>query len=69
MASQNKKNKLKNSYQCKSGLKAKDKGIKGMTFYTSSERNSEKNELPDTFWEEWEAHAGKRLMHWMCFQR
>jgi hypothetical protein len=38
MSSENKKRKLKNSYQCKSGLKDKGKGIKGMSFYTSSER-------------------------------
>lgn len=47
MASQNKKNKLRNNHQCKSGLKAKGKGIKRLSFYTSSQRKQLKNESSD----------------------
>lgn len=42
MASVNKKKKLKNSHQVKSGLKDKSKGIKGLSFYTSSQRQQNK---------------------------
>ena len=38
MSSQNKKNKLSNSYQVNTALKHKGKGIKRMSFFTSSER-------------------------------
>lgn len=42
MASQNKKNKLKNSFQVPAGLKDKGKGIKRLTFYTSAQRKANK---------------------------
>lgn len=48
MASKNKKNKLKNSYQVPSGLKEELKtGVKRMSFYTSSARQKLKEELED----------------------
>lgn len=48
MPSENKKRKLKNSHQYKTYLKDKLTGIKGMTFYTSSERQRLKAELSST---------------------
>lgn len=47
MASKNKKNKLKNSYQVPAGLKEKlETGVKRMSFYTSS-RQKLKEELEE----------------------
>ena len=42
MASKNKFKKLKNSFQYKTTLKLKGKGIKRMSFYTSSQRQENK---------------------------
>ena len=42
MASINKKKKLKNSYQVNTALKDKGKGIKRLTFFTSSQRHENK---------------------------
>lgn len=42
MVSQNKKKKLKNSYQVNTALKDKGKGVKGLTFFTSSQRQENK---------------------------
>ena len=48
MASKNKKNKLKNSYQVPSGLKEEARtGVKRMSFYTSSARQKLKEELEE----------------------
>ena len=48
MASKNKKNKLKNSYQVPAGLKEKlETGVKRMSFYTSSSRQKLKEELEE----------------------
>jgi len=38
MSSIKKKNKLKNSFMCKSGLKHKGKGMKRLVFFTSAQR-------------------------------
>ena len=38
MASKNKVKKLKNSFLIKSGLKHKGRGVKGLHFFTSSQR-------------------------------
>lgn len=38
MVSEKKKKKQVNAYLCKGGLKQKKTGIKGLTFFTSSER-------------------------------
>ena len=43
MASQKKKNKLKNSYCCKGMLKNKDLKLKRVAFYTSSKRKDLNN--------------------------
>ena len=46
MSSNNKKKKLKNSYQVPSGLKEKlETGVKRLSFYTSSARNKLKKDL------------------------
>lgn len=50
MASEKKKNKLKNSYQYKTALKDKLVGIKGMSFFTSSERLRLKQEARDDYY-------------------
>jgi len=42
MSSKKKINKLKNSYQHKTALKDKGKGVKGISFYTSSQRRANK---------------------------
>lgn len=42
MSSINKKKKLKNSYQVNTALKDKGKGIKRLTFFTSSQRQENK---------------------------
>lgn len=47
MVSQNKKKKLKNSYQVPSALKNKETGIKKLSFYTSSERQRLKKIKPE----------------------
>jgi hypothetical protein len=48
MASKNKKNKLKNSYQVPAGLKEKlETGVKRMSFYTSSSRQKLKEDLEE----------------------
>lgn len=45
MASQNKKNKQKNSHAWKSILKQKKKGGRGLSFYTSAQRQVDKHEV------------------------
>lgn len=42
MASQKKKNKLKNSYCCRGALKNRKLKLKRVLFYTSSQRQAEK---------------------------
>ena len=42
MASVHKKKKVKNSYQVKTALKDKGPGIKGLTFFTPSQRQVNK---------------------------
>lgn len=42
MVATNKKNKLRNSYQVNTALKDKGKGVKGLTFFTSSQRQENK---------------------------
>ena len=45
MVSENKKKKLRDSYQAPGGLKTKyGRGIKGLSFFTSSARQALKNE-------------------------
>jgi hypothetical protein len=47
MASEKKKNKLKNAFLCNAGLKAKNK-LKGLYFYTSSLRQVLKKETKES---------------------
>ena len=44
MASVNKKKKLENSYQVPAGLKAKEEGVKRMSFFTAALRKQEKRD-------------------------